>query len=181
MSIAVPHRTRVILLAAVAAAMVLGLTFAHPAGSAIPAGSVVGRITYADVSGTTDLTTNIRSFAFTAKVEEGADRVSFVLPKVVQDAISGSPDLMGATSLGRHLPSVSVTMYHPETTTRFQAWTFTDALIVLDNQTQNGPSAASPRETVSWSFRKVRESTYQADGTTLVKTFCFDLLTNAAC
>jgi type VI protein secretion system component Hcp len=181
MAIAIPHRARATLPAAVAAAVVLGLMLAHPAGSAIPAGSVVGKITYADISGTTDLTTNIRSFTLTAQVESGASRVSFELPKVVHEAISGSPDLLAATSQGRHLPTVSVTLYRPQTTTRFQGWTFTDAIIVLDKQTQNGPSAATPSETVSWSFRKVRQSTYQSDGTTVVKTFCFDLVLNAAC
>ena len=181
MAMAIPHRTRAILLAALAAAVVLGLTLAHPAGSAIPASSVVGRITYADISGTTDLTTNIRSFVFTAQFEDGTGRVSFELPRVVHEAISGSPDIMAATSQGRHLPTVSVTLYHPQTTKRFQAWTFTDALIVLDKQTQNGPAAATPSETVSWSFRKVRQSTYQSDGTTVARTFCFDLVMNAAC
>lgn len=181
MSLATILRTRFTVPAATAAAAVLALTLAHPAGSAIPAGSVVGRITYNDVVGTTDLSTNLRSFAITAEVPQGDTRVSFELPKAVHEAVSGSPDLMNAISLGRTLTSISVTLYHASTTTRFQAWTFTNAVIVLDRQSQSGPASATPLETVSWMFRKVRQSTYATDGTTVVKTFCFDLQLNAAC
>jgi type VI protein secretion system component Hcp len=189
MEIAVRHGTRLALLAAIGLALILGLTFARPAGGVVPAASVVGRVTYTDISGTTDITTTLRSFSTKTEMivvgggggGGGEGKAAFGAPRAVQDVISSSPLITQALVAGRHMPNVTVTLYHPKTTKRAQVWAFYDALLTLDEQTQRGPSSAAPTETVSWSYEKVRQTTYAADGTTVVATMCFDLKMNIPC
>jgi type VI protein secretion system component Hcp len=169
----------------------LAILFTAPTGGAIPEGSIVGKVTYTDISGTTDLTTNIRSFALKTELVTtgpgggggggGAGKATFGLPRVVQDVVSGSPLILSALASGRHLPTVVVTLYRPRSDTRFQQWTFEDALITLDDQSQKGPASASPWETVSWIYQQVTQTTYRSDGTTVSRSICFDVAANVAC
>ena len=186
MEISVRRSSRWLLPAAVLAAVVLGLVFVRPAGSAIPAGSVVGRVTYTDINGSTDLTTTIRTFTVATYLTGsggggGQGKASFTSPRVVQEVVSGSPWIMTAVASGKHIKTVVVTLYKANSTKRSQRWVFTNAVLTLDDQTQKGPASKTPVETVSWEFDKVEQTTYKSDGVTVSATSCFDLAQNKAC
>jgi hypothetical protein len=181
MESAVHRRSRVLPLAAVLTVAIYGLFVAVPAESAIPAGSVVGRVTYVDISGTTDLTTTIRSFRMSQELLDGEFTSTFGVPVVVHDVLPQSPLIMSGLSRGFHYNLFTVVLFHPGTTTRFQQWNFAEVQFTLDDHTQSGPASASPWQTVSWNYRKVRQTTYGSNGTTQVSTFCFDVQIRAAC
>jgi type VI secretion system secreted protein Hcp len=187
--ITIRRSSRWLLASAVVGAVVLGLVFTRPAGSAIPAGSVVGRVTYTDINGSTDLTATIRTFTMSASATVsgggggggGTGKATFSTPRVVQEVVSGSPWIMSALASGKHLPTVVVTLYRANSSKRSQTWVYTSAFITLDDQTQKGPATKTPSETVGWSFDSVRQTTYKSDGTTISTTSCFDVAQNKAC
>jgi hypothetical protein len=181
METAVHRRSRALPLAAVLAVAIYGLFVAVPAESAIPAGSVVGRVTYADISGTTDLVTTIRSFEMSQELLAGEFTSTFGVPKVVHDVLPQAPLIMSGLARGLHYPTVFVVLFHPGTTTRFQQWNFAEVQFTVDSQTQFGPASATPWQTVSWSYRKVRQTTYGSNGTTQISTYCFDVEIRASC
>lgn len=181
MESAVHRRSRVIPLVAVLTVAIYGLFVAVPAESAIPAGSVVGRVTYTDISGTTDLVTTIRSFEMSQELLEGEFSTTFGAPVVVHDVVPQSPLIMSALARGLHHNLFSVVLFHPGTTTRFQQWNFAEVQFRLDVHTQAGPASATPWQTVSWSYRKVRQTTYGSNGTTQVSTFCYDVELRVSC
>ena len=134
METAVHRRSRVIPLAAILAVVIYGLFVAVPAESAIPAGSVVGRVTYTDISGTTDLVTTIRSFEMTQELLEGEFSSTFGAPVVVHDVLPQSPLIMSGLARGLHYSLFSVVLFYPGTTTRFQQWNFAEVQFRLDDQ-----------------------------------------------
>lgn len=177
-------------LAALGLAVAAVLTGVLPVGGAVPASARVGRVTYTDIKGTTDLTTYLRSFTIqstmaatpgSGSVGGSSGKAAFGSPLVIQDVVAGSPDILAALAAGRRLERVTVTLFHPETTKRFQAWVFEDAVFTLDDQTQKGPATNAPRETVSWAYQRVTQTTYEANGTTVTGTSCFDVAAGAAC
>ena len=175
-------RPRLTRLVPILGVCLLGFAFVIPAGGAIPASALVGRVTYVDISDTSDLTTSIRSFQLKVEMpSELQGKPVFGVPRVVQEVTSRSPWIMEAIATGIELPTITVTLYHPGTTTRFQQYTFTDTHLTLDQQTQNGPASATPQQVVTWSFDTIRQSTYATNGTTLVSTFCFDLTLVTTC
>jgi hypothetical protein len=163
------------------AVAVFVLTLARPVGGAIPAGSVVGRVIYADLNGTIDVTTSIRSFSMVEEQPAGGGAAVFGTPKVVHDVMASSPHIMSHLARGLHHPSITVILYWPSTTTRFQQWTFGNAQFSLDQHVQNGPASATPWETVSWTYQRVRQQTYQADGVTVVTNVCYDTVVRELC
>lgn len=189
MEMSVRTGSRLIVPMAIVVALILGFAVVRPTGGAIPAGSVVGKVTYRDVSGTTDLTTTIRSFTLKTEMDGtvgdpgggGQGKASFGVPRVVQEVVAGSPMIMTALASDRHLPTITVTLYRAKTTTRAQSWVFTDATFTLDEQTQKGPASATPSETVSWVYQTVRQTTYASNGVTVSSTSCFDANQNQAC
>ncbi len=181
MEIAAQYRSRLTLLAAVTAAVLLALLFARPAGSVIPASAAVGKVTYEDLSGTTDVTMTIRSFTTNVQLAPGAPRATFAAPRVVHDVVPTSPLIMAGVASGKHYKSVTVVLYHPGTTTRSQQLLYADVQLTLDLQTQNGPASATPWETVSWNFHKVTQTTYQANGVTVSTSACYDVVMFKAC
>jgi hypothetical protein len=168
-------------LVAAAAAVALAVVAVRPAGSAIPAGSVIGRVTYFDLIGTADITTTIRSFGWDVQLEPGQQKATFGLPQVVQDVTPSSPHIMLGLAMGKHYPNITVVLYRPSTAVRFEQLQFSSAQLRLDGQTQAGPASASPWETVSWTYQRVRQTTYDADGTTIIHTTCFDIALYKSC
>jgi hypothetical protein len=181
MSVGVQIRSRLTLLVAIVAALAAALVLVRPAGSAIPASALVGRVTYADISGTTDLTTSIRSFQFKTEKLENETRATLGIPRVVGEVGARSPWITAAVFEQLQLTTITVTLYHPGTTTRFQQWIFTNALLTLDQQIQNGPASATPSEVVTWLYDGVTQTVYGSNGTTVTATFCFDPSPAPAC
>ena len=181
METAVHRPSRWLLRATILAVGLFVLMLARPAGGAIPAGSVIGRVIYADLNGTTDITTSIRSFAMMEQVPTGAGVAQFGTPTVVHDVIGTSPLIMSHLARGLHHPSFTVILYWPSTTTRFQQWSFSNAMFSFNEQTQKGPATATPWETVSWTYQRVRQQTFQADGNTVVSNVCYDTVTRELC
>jgi hypothetical protein len=100
---------------------------------------------------------------------------------LVQDVIGNSPFIMNSIARGLHHPSITVILYWPSTTTRFQQWSFSNTKFSLDAQTQPGPASATPWQTVSWTYQRVRQQVYQANGVTVVSNVCYDTATREIC
>ena len=103
------------------------------------------------------------------------------MPRVVQDVVADSPSILAGLVSSKLYPAITVTLDRPSSTTRFQQWTFAGAQLTLDDQTQKGPASATPQETVSWAYERVRQTTYKSDGSTVLTTYCFDVAANSDC
>jgi hypothetical protein len=181
METSVQRPSRLLLRATILAAAALLVMLARPAGGAIPASATVGRVIYADLNGTVDVTTSIRSFTMMEELVSAGGFPTFGAPRVVQDVIGNSPFIMNSIARGLHHPSVTVILYWPSTTTRFQQWSFSNTKFSLDAQAQNGPASATPWQTVSWTYQRVRQQVYQADGVTVVSNVCYDTIVREIC
>ena len=176
-------------LAAAAGGLAVALVTADPAGSTIPVEARIGTITYNNVSGSTDVTKQLRSFTWyventptTGTGGGGGDgKALFSLPQVVEEVGSTSPLLLRAAALGVHLPTVVIVLNQPSSTKPAQRLTFSEATVASVRVSQKGPSSAVPSETVTVGYNKVNQEILATDGTTIVRTFCFDIVGNVGC
>jgi type VI protein secretion system component Hcp len=173
-------RTVVVMLCAVALAALGVVGRAEPVGGAVPSGTQVGTVTYTHLVGTTDVTQSIRSFSWRAVAADPQTRTVVDDPSVVQGADATAPLFVRTVMGGTHVPSVVVDLFQPGTSKRATEWTFTDALLSLVTDSKTSPANA-PTQTVSWSFRTMTETTYKADGSTVSRTYCFDIAQYAGC
>jgi len=156
---------------------------AAPARASVPAAQAVGKVTF-DYSSTPDQTTTVRSFAWagssTASTGSGGGGGGGAFtggnPTVNLDTGSVSAPLLKSMATGAHLPSVTVVLYRPGTTTRLDQWKFVDVLVREVRQTQSAP-AQTPREQVTWTWGRVRRDVYAANGTSIIGTFCWTIST----
>jgi type VI protein secretion system component Hcp len=161
---------------------------ATPTRASVPAAQAVGKVIF-DFSSTPDQTTTVRSFAWSGSSTAssgsggGSSGGGFTggNPTVNLDTGPASAALLKALSTGAHLPTVTVVLYRPGTTTRLDQWKFLDVLFREVRQTQSSPGQ-SPREQVTWTWGRVRRDVYAANGTTIVGTFCWSISTvSSAC
>ena len=156
--------------------------------AAVPATEVVGKLTLADVSGTTDYATTVRSFSMSGNQSGGSGSGGGGGTGVftASDGTAGfdtsgpSPLLLRLLATGRHLPTATVVVYAPGTSTRSEQWTFTDVLLA-DLQYARSSRAKAPRATLQWTYHRVTWTTYAANGSTAVQSFCYDLATRTSC
>lgn len=158
------------------------------APAAVPAAQAVGKVTFQYSSG--PQTATVRSFAWSGSSTGstgsggGTGGGSFTAgnPTVNLDTASISPAILKALSTGAHLPSVTVVLYRPGTTTRFDQWKFLDVQFREVRQTQSGPPSQFPREQVTWTWGRVRRDVYAANGSTILGTYCWTISTlSTAC
>jgi hypothetical protein len=97
------------------------------------------------------------------------------------DTLPNAPLLLRALATGIHLPDIKVVLYRPGTTTRMEQWTFTEAVLTALQNSQVGPPGHAPRIQLGWGFRRIIQTTYAADGTTVASSYCFDLALQASC
>jgi len=161
---------------------------APAAPAAVPASQAVGKVTFQFSSGPNQ-TTTVRSFAWsgtsTGTAGSGSGSGSGVFsagnPSVNLDTAAFSPALVKALSVGAHLPSVTVVLYRPGTTTRFDQWKFIEVQMREISQTQATPGRL-PREQVTWTWGRVRRDVYAANGTSILGTYCWTIATlSTAC
>src|SRR5262245_46115729 len=149
-----------------------------------PGSQVIGQVTvtFSGMQTTSDvLAVNL---AATATVSTGgsggggAGRTDFddvSLRKVVDVA---SPRLLMACALGEHLPSATVDIFTPGTTTPFLTYELEDVLVTrFDNAPQ--PTVSLPVEGVSLSYSRITVTFTPAGGSPT--SFCFDRLLNKKC
>jgi hypothetical protein len=157
---------------------------AAPAPAAVPAAQAVGKVTFQNTP-TTSATVTIRSFAWagssTASAGSGGGGVGGTFtgsnPTVDIDTLAFSTAMLKALSTGQHWPSVTVVLYRPGTTTRFDQWKFHEVLLREVRATQSGPPSRFPREQVTWTWDHVRRDVYAANGTSIQGTYCWDIST----
>ena len=162
---------------------------AESAPAAVPSTQAVGKITLTDVVGTSDVSTTIRSFGWSGQNAgdtasgggSGSGKLTASDGTVGIDTASTSPLLFNALATGRHLPTVTVVVFAPGTTTRREQWTFTDARVTRLDYARSGSQRAAPRASLAWGYTAVRWSTYAANGTTVLQTHCTNLATSTTC
>jgi type VI protein secretion system component Hcp len=172
-------------LIAVAIAVAVALVAVTRSGPAEGvAGVVPGTVTYTGLDGTTASdTVNLTSFDWKATAPAptptggGVGKATFADPQVVQSVSTLSPVIMDALARGRSLPTITVVLNRPSTGTTLQSWTFTQATLTLDQQHKTSGAV----ETVAFAFRKVTQTIFAGNGTTVVATRCFDASLNAGC
>ena len=154
----------------------------------VPAAEAVGKLTLADVSGTTDYATTVRSFSMAGN-QSGASGTGGGGGAGVFTASDGtagfdtsgpSPLLLRTLATGRHVPTATVVVYAPGTNTRSEQWTFTDVLLA-DLQYARSSRGKAPRATLQWTYHRVTWTTYAANGSTVVQTYCYDTATRTNC
>ena len=155
--------------------------------AAVPAAQAVGKVTFQYGSSSSE-TLTMRSFAWsgssTGSSGSGGGSGGGVFtagnPSVNLDTGSFSPVVAKALSTGQHWPSVTVVLYRPGTTTRFDQWKFIDVQLREVRATQSGPPSQFPREQVTWTWGRVRRDVFAANGTTVLNTYCWTISTNSS-
>jgi len=148
--------------------------------AAVPAGEAVGKVTFTGLTGGVTLGTTIRSFSYSGSTPSGGKYVpgSFQLNL---DTGGRTPLLLRAVTTGIHLPTTTVVLYRPGTTTRTEQWTLSDVMVSSHQNSQFGPPSKAPRLVLALTFRKITWATYAADGTTVVESYCWDTVTITNC
>jgi hypothetical protein len=154
------------------------------AEAAVPAAQAVGKVTFQYGSNSVE-TVTIRSFAWsgssTGSAGSGGGSGGGVFtggnPTLNMDTSSFSPAVAKALSTGAHWPSVTVVLYRPGTTTRFDQWKFIEVQLREVRATQSGPPSRFPREQVTWTWGRVRRDVYAANGTSILGTYCWTIAT----
>jgi len=141
------------------------------APAAVPASQAVGRVVF-QTTPSASRTLTIRSFAW-AGVSNGSTFTAGN-PTINLDASSFSPALTKAVATGIHWPSVTVVLYQPGTTTRFEQWKFYEVVPRELHASQAGPPSRLPREQVTWVWNVVRRDVYAANGSTIAATVCYN-------
>jgi hypothetical protein len=141
------------------------------APAAVPASQAVGRVVF-QTTPSTSRTLTIRSFGWSG-VSTGSGFTPGN-PTINLDASSFSPALTKALAVGTHWPSVTVVLYQPGTTTRFEQWKFYEVQVRELRASQAGPPSRLPREQVTWTWNVVRRDVYAANGTTIAATVCYN-------
>ena len=168
-----------LLLGCVTVAAVVSLFVMSPAArSTVPSGTQVGTVTYTGMNSGSNVTQQIRRFTWSGTRPNGVPTLG--APIVVQGQDATGPLFLKYIASGASISTVRVSLFFPGTTTPATKWTFYNAVLTTVTDDKSEPSA-QPRESVSWGYDKVTEATYQSDGTTLIRTYCFDLNANAAC
>jgi len=152
--------------------------------AAVPAAQAVGKVTFQYESNSSQ-TLTMRSFAWSGSSTgssgsgggSGAGVFTAGNPTVNLDTGSFSPVVAKALSTGQHWPSVTVVLYRPGTTIRFDQWKFMDVQLREVRATQSGPPSQFPREQVTWTWGRVRRDLYAANGTTVLGTYCWNIST----
>ena len=181
-----------LLLALATTALLAGARLASNADSPppapVPAAEAVGKLTLADVSGTTDYATTVRSVPMAGN-QSGASGTGGGGGAGVFTASDGtagfdtsgpSPLLLRTLATGQHLPTATMVVYAPGTNTRSEQWTFTDVLLA-DLQYARSSRGKAPRATLQWTYHRVTWTTYAANGSTVVQTYCYDTATRTSC
>lgn len=149
------------------------------AQAAVPAGEAVGRVIFQTAPSTTRSVT-IRSFHWNG--HSGGSAFTAGDPTINLDVSSFSPSIAKALSVGTHWPSITVELYRPGTTTRFEQWKFSEVQISDLQASQSGPPSRLPREEVTWIWNRLRRDVYGTNGTTIAGTWCWDdQLKTSAC
>ena len=156
--------------------------------AAVPAAEAVGKLTLADISGTTDYATTVRSFSMSGNQSgtSGSGGGGGAGVFTASDGTAGfdtsgpSPLLLRTLATGRHLPTATMVVYAPGTNTRSEQWTFTDVLLA-DLQYSRSSRGKAPRATLQWTYHRVTWTTYAANGSTVVQTYCYDTATRTSC
>lgn len=163
---------------------------ASPAATAaVPVSEAVGSVKLSGLPGETTLTTTIRSFSIAGSNSgslssgggTGTGAFTPGIPSVGLDSALLAPQVLRATAFGVHLPSVVVSLYRPDSTVVMERWTFTEVMMKEFRDSQTGPKSRAPRLTLSWTYRKVRYDTMQANGTSVYAGFCYDATTHGTC
>ena len=181
-----------LLLALATTALLAGARLASNADSPppapVPAAEAVGKLTLADVSGTTDNATTVRSFSMAGNQSgtSGSGGGGGAGVFTASDGTAGfdtsgpSPLLLRTLATGQHLPTATMVVYAPGTNTRSEQWTFTDVLLA-DLQYARSSRGKAPRATLQWTYHRVTWTTYAANGSTVVQTYCYDTATRTSC
>lgn len=138
----------------------------------------VGTVTYDAINGAGRSRFVLNSFNWhvdlPTAVGGGGTKPVYGEPEATQVMSELSPFVMRNLIMGRHLVTVTVVLYQPGTVTPEFQWVFSEAILSHAGEVQQGPASASPVETVTWSFRKVAETSFATDGTTVAQTYCWD-------
>ncbi|HWJ67379.1 MAG TPA: type VI secretion system tube protein Hcp [Nocardioides sp.] len=187
MSITLSSRARVLAVALLAVALAAGwLLRPAPAESsgeqavaaaAIPTSQRAGTLR---LSGISTAVLPIRSFSITASKASAASKATFGDAKVATSATGVSPAILRAVATGTHLPKVTVVLYHPGTTTRFQQWELADATFSLSSTAKSG-NGGETNQSLAITYSRFTQRVYAANGTTQVGQVCFDVAANVAC
>jgi type VI protein secretion system component Hcp len=156
------------------------------APAAVPAAQAVGKVTFQYSAGPDAAT--IRSFTWSCSSTgstgsgggSGSGQFTGANPTINIDTGSISASLAKALSQGAHLPSVTVVLYRPGTTTRLDQWKFIEVQLKEIRAGQSGPPSQFPREQVTWTWNRVRRDVYAANGTTIQGTYCWNTSTLSA-
>jgi len=172
----------VTLLLVVAAAWI---TRPDRAESVVPTMQRIGTLTFSEISTST---VPLRSFSFevTAAVAPlgtggGAGKAELGQPVVTLDTSTLSPAELATIVTGIHLPSLTVALYRPNSTAKFQEFVFEEDTFTQLKTETSGPNSAEPRETLGWTFAKVTERIYNTSTGAVVSETCYDAASGATC
>jgi len=147
------------------------------APASVPASQAVGRAVF-QTTPSTSRTVTLRSFSWSGHSTGSGFTPGD--PSINVDASTFSPVMAKALSIGTHWPSITVVLYQPGTTTRFEQWKFSEVQMSDLQASQPGPPSRLPREQVTWTWNQVRRDVYAGNGTTVIATWCYDANTHSA-
>jgi hypothetical protein len=156
------------------------------ADSTVPPLSKIGTLTFTTISGAV---VPLRSFSFeaTAPVCDPVgggicvSKADFGQPVVTLDTSILSPAELDALAIRRHLERLTVDLYKPNTNNRAQEYVFDEAIFTKHKTVTDGPNSAEPRETLSWSYRRVTVRMYNPANGAVVSEACYDVALARRC
>ena len=179
-------RTRLITAGTVlAGAVALGVVAAQPAQSTIPAGKRAGTVTFTDISGSTDLKIQTRSFSWGVSQPGGhtggggQGKADFSPLNLSSESSAAAPMLWRAAAQGIHIKEAILTVTQPDSDTIAFKYKLTDVMITGLHEVLNGDDTATIQ--ISLDYAKMKQDAYNAAGTAIVRSFCYDLGSEAGC